>query len=113
MTTDTSANPPPWFGGAVAIAGDLAAVGAPGYADQGAVYVFERTGTSWVEEKGFPAGAGMTDGTGTRSTFGNSVALTRNYLAVGASNWQAGENECAGCGRAFASVRAETTTRRI
>jgi hypothetical protein len=83
------------FGQAVAIAGDVIAVGAPGESsaatgingDQeddsatqsGAMYVFRRSGTAWRQDAYVKA-----SNAGVRDEFGVSVALTGDTLAVGA-----------------------------
>jgi hypothetical protein len=74
---------PDRFGTSVAISGNLIAVGAPGdsvlASIEGSVYIFERTGGTWVEEiPKLHAGAANDD------EFGKSVALSGNYLIVGA-----------------------------
>jgi hypothetical protein len=72
-----------WFGLSTAIDGDWAAVGAP-YEDSifissGAVYVFQRVGSSWVETQKLKASdAAMF------SAFGSSLAIAGNVLVVGA-----------------------------
>jgi hypothetical protein len=84
------------FGSAVAISGDTAVVtdGQPAAVDaQGmdpqAVYVFTRSGTSWTEQaKLLPAGGAATDLT----SFGESVAVSGNTIAVGAGWAQWGAN---------------------
>ncbi|WP_428266632.1 cadherin-like beta sandwich domain-containing protein [Haliangium sp.] len=83
------------FGYSVALSGDALAVGAPSEAsattsidgDQtddsasasGAVYVFRRSGTDWVQEAYLKA-----SNTGTGDEFGTSIALSGDTLAVGA-----------------------------
>ncbi len=96
------------FGTAVAIQGDLAAVGAPGD-DQignnaGAVFIFRRSGLAWVQEAkllgsvaGDLYGASValtgTPATGVRLLVGapNATAITRGaafvYTRVSAGNW--------------------------
>jgi hypothetical protein len=71
------------FGSAVALSsnGDTLAVGAPGRnVDEGSVYIFLRTGTSWSEEDNLTA-----SNAGANDQFGASVALSNdgNRLAVG------------------------------
>ncbi|QDU69690.1 FG-GAP repeat protein [Engelhardtia mirabilis] len=71
------------FGVSVAIAGDLALVGAlygdaPGAADAGSVYVFRRSGASWSQEAELnPADAAALDG------FGWIVALDGETALIG------------------------------
>jgi hypothetical protein len=72
------------FGSAVALSndGNTLAVGAPGRnVDEGSVYIFLRTGTSWSEEDNLTA-----SNAGANDQFGASVALSNdgNTLAVGA-----------------------------
>ncbi len=75
------------FGRAVAVDGDLMVVGAPDHYrsqynvadDYGAVYVFERIGSSWIEtEKIIPEEPFH------KAHFGKTVALDGNTLVVGA-----------------------------
>jgi hypothetical protein len=83
------------FGSSVALSGDTLAVGAyledsaaqgvdgdqddNSARDSGAVYVFQRTGTSWQQEAYLKA-----SNTGVDDGFGGSVALSGDTLAVGA-----------------------------
>ncbi|WP_428261618.1 cadherin-like beta sandwich domain-containing protein [Haliangium sp.] len=83
------------FGNSIALDGDLLAVGADreasadtgvdadqggdGAPDSGAVYVFRRSGTSWVQEAYLKA-----SNTGAGDHFGTSVSLAGDFLAVGA-----------------------------
>jgi cysteine-rich repeat protein len=85
-----------WFGASVALSGDTLAVGAWGENSaatgvngnqddnsaqySGAVYVFRRTGTAWLQETYLKA-----SNTGAFDDFGISVALSGDTLAVGAS----------------------------
>lgn len=71
------------FGSSVALAGDLAVVGAPA-ADQngvnsGAVYVFQRNGNVWSAGAALPA-----VGTSWFDAFGHSLATNGTRIAVGA-----------------------------
>src|SRR5262245_57195042 len=70
-------------GESVAIWGDLAAVGASGVSTDagrtGAVYLFVRTPTGWVQAAGL-TGYDLTSG----AQFGATVALQGDLLAVGA-----------------------------
>jgi hypothetical protein len=84
------------FGTSVALFGDTLAVGAPGEASaatgvggnqadnsapfSGAVYVFRRAGTAWQQEAYLKA-----SNTGASDSFGTSVALSGDTLAVGAT----------------------------
>ncbi len=82
------------FGLAVAIFGNYAAVGAPSANignnnDQGAVYIYYNNGISWE----FQAKITAADGTN-NDYFGSSVAISNDFLAVGAPNADAnGQNE--------------------
>jgi len=73
-----------WFGNAVAISGDTAVVGAPyhdvgGNTDQGAAYVFVRSGTTWSQQAWLTASDGAAS-----DLFGCSVALVGDTAVVGA-----------------------------
>ena len=84
-----------WFGYSVALSGDTLVVGAIGESSaaqdvggnqdddsawgSGAVYVFRRTGTTWQQEAYLKA-----SNTGEADSFGYSVALSGDTLAVGA-----------------------------
>ncbi|HOX47521.1 MAG TPA: hypothetical protein PK668_28265 [Myxococcota bacterium] len=72
-----------WFGYAVAISGDRAAVGAPRDDDLGAnsgsAHVFTRSGTTWSQEQKLTGYNGAA-----ADQFGFSVALWNDLLAVGA-----------------------------
>jgi hypothetical protein len=66
------------FGAALALEGDLLAVGAPGGSDS-AVYLFRRSGAAWHHEGGVTAAVD-----GAWSGFGHAVALDGDDLAVAA-----------------------------
>ena len=71
------------FGASVAISGDTALVGVPyhtvdGNSGQGAVYVFTRTGGTWLQTGMLTAGDGAID-----DNFGFSVALSGDTALVG------------------------------
>jgi len=74
------------FGFSVAIDGNTVAVGArtAGSADQGAVYVFTRSGVSWSEQAKLMASDGELS-----DYFGNSVAIRGGKIVVGAPFWDA------------------------
>lgn len=80
------------FGKAVAIAGDTVVVGASSAdsvanVDQGAAYVFFRTGTTWAQQAKLTAGdAAATD------YFGDSVAISADTVIVGATEDATGLN---------------------
>jgi hypothetical protein len=72
------------FGISVSVEGNIALVGACGYDDtgsffEGAAYVFEWNGSSWVEQQKLTT----TDGTG-RYEFGRRVSMNGNYVMVSA-----------------------------
>lgn len=72
-----------WFGAAVALSADTAAVGAPFAAgsapDTGATHVFVRNGASWSHQAKLVAGDGAA-----ADLFGTSVAISGNTVLVGA-----------------------------
>lgn len=70
------------FGTRVAIDGNRVVVGAPGKADAGflagGAYVFERSGSNWIErEKIVPSGLSSSD------NFGNAIAIDGDRIAFG------------------------------
>src|SRR5215475_8338985 len=72
------------FGSAVAISGDTAIVGAPsndinGDADQGAAYIFVRSGGNWTQEARLKAPLGAAG-----DYFGSAVAISGDTAIVGA-----------------------------
>jgi hypothetical protein len=81
--SDNSATIDGWFGSSLLLRGDTAVVGAyraDGTAKtSGAVYIFVRTGTSWVESQKLIGSSGKTD-----DFFGISLALDSSVLVVGA-----------------------------
>lgn len=92
-----------YFGEAVAISGDTAIIAAQGddvgsYANQGAAYIFERTGTSWNLVKTIAASDGIAN-----DFFGSSVALSGDTAIVGAYSNDVGPN--ANQGSAYVFVR--------
>lgn len=74
------------FGASVAISDDTVVVGAPNEGDGGAVYAFTRTGTNWSQQAYLKASnaEGGTSRFDTADSFGVSVALSGDTLAVGA-----------------------------
>jgi choice-of-anchor B domain-containing protein len=66
------------FGAAIAIAGDLAYVGAPGEGN-GVVYLFRRGAAGWT-----PAGQITPEGLSTGARFGSSISVSGNRVAIGA-----------------------------
>lgn len=76
------------FGAAVAIRGDLLAVGEPGSTQahiQGRVHLFTRSGTTWSPLVVLEASDGAVD-----DGFGSALALTGDTLVVGAPNADVG-----------------------
>ncbi len=72
------------FGYKVAIVGDVAMVSARGKkvgnnAQQGAVYVFTRTGTTWAQQQKLVASDGAAN-----DSFGSSLDISGNYAIIGA-----------------------------
>jgi len=75
------------FGDAVALNGDTLVAGADGVnGDQGAVYVFVRSGAAWTRRQKLVAIDGRSD-----EFFGQSVALSGDTLLVGAPSADIGE----------------------
>lgn len=75
------------FGISVAISGDYAVVGAylddvGGWPDRGSAYVFVRTGSSWSQQSRLTGESGEFSGI----NFGNSVAISGDYVIVGSDN---------------------------
>lgn len=72
------------FGGSVAVSGDTVVVGALGNDDggetSGSAYVFVRSGTKWVQQAKLTASDANTD-----DRFGESVAVSRDTVVVGAT----------------------------
>ena len=79
-----------FFGGRVAIDGDVVVAGAPtadvGGGDSGAAYVFRFDGTSWTQEAKLTAPGGGTAG----DRFGSSVSISGDTVVVGAHQEGAG-----------------------
>jgi hypothetical protein len=76
------------FGISVAISNDFAVIGATGdddaNLDSGAVYIYQKTGSSWTFHTKIPShDAGATD------LFGSSVAISGDYIIVGATQTEA------------------------
>ena len=72
------------FGNSVSISGDYAIVGAIGDDDNGnhtgSAYVFERSGSSWIQTAKITASDGAAE-----DFFGGSVSISGDYAIVGAS----------------------------
>lgn len=95
--TALAARPHDHFGGAVALDGDLAVIGAEshdsdGLSNNGRVFAFRRSGGTWTEEASWGASDPVTDG-----FFGASVALRGDKAIVGAT----GTNDYAGAAYVF------------
>lgn len=77
------------FGSAIALNGDIAAVGAPGAdgptEDAGAVYLYKRGADGWQELDTLSL-----ENVGVGASLGNSVDLEEGWLAAGASGLQSG-----------------------
>jgi len=73
------------FGWSVSVSGDVLVVGAYGdddtVTDAGAIYIFERSGTTWTQSKKLQAPT--PEGSG---TFGMAVAMDGDYVVVGAKD---------------------------
>jgi choice-of-anchor B domain-containing protein len=67
------------FGSSLAVDGSIVAVGAPASDVGGAVYVFEKKGTGWVQVAKLSAADGKKD-----DDFGRTVTLKGGMLAIGA-----------------------------
>ncbi|WP_395683755.1 hypothetical protein [Dokdonella sp.] len=83
LTSDVTGQPVA-FGAAVAVRGDLLAVGEPGLRQahiQGRVHLFTRSGTTWSPLVVLQAADGAVD-----DGFGSSLALSGNTLVIGAPN---------------------------
>lgn len=96
-----------WFGGRVAISGDTAVVGAftddiGANTDQGSVYVFVRSGTTWTQQTQLTAADGSAS-----DRFGFSVAVSGDTAVVGAHWDDIGGN--LDIGSAYVFVRSGTT----
>jgi FG-GAP repeat len=89
------------FGNSVAISGDYAVVGAwvddiGSNADQGSAYIFIRSGTAWSQQAKLTASDGAAG-----NRFGFSVAISGDYVVVGAGNATVGENVMQGSAYTF------------
>ena len=96
-----------YFGFSVAISGDYAIVGAYNKtigtnAQQGAAYVFVRSGSGWTQQARLTANDGAVG-----DVFGSSVAISGDYALVGAYNDDNGAN--ANQGSAYVFVRSGST----
>jgi len=81
-----------YFGWSVSISGDYAIVGAYGHntggnTNQGAAYIFERSGMSWIQQAKLIGSEGDAF-----DVFGYSVSISGDYAIVGASSHNTGGN---------------------
>ncbi len=91
------------FGQAVALRGDWLAVGEPNANEgAGAVHLFHRVGLSWEHVATLTADDGAAN-----DHFGQALALTDAFLAVGAPDADLGENEDAGAVYLFAYAQSQ------
>ena len=95
------------FGGAVAISGTTAVIGAnnvtvAGHASQGAAYVFVLSGGAWIQQAKLTASDGAAI-----DHFGYAVAISGNTVLVGAYQAAVGANAIQGA--AYVFVRSGTT----
>jgi hypothetical protein len=84
------------FGWSVALSGDVAVIGAPHVEEdpgtvKGAVYVFERSGTTWTERHKLRARGGF-DGDKPYYRLGSSVAFSGDTIMAWGSPWLIGES---------------------
>lgn len=84
LAADGAAGDNARFGASIVVAGTTAVIGADGATidgkpNQGAAYVFQRDGASWIQVAKLVAADGAAD-----DNFGNSLALSGNRLLVGA-----------------------------
>jgi hypothetical protein len=89
------------FGVSVAISGDNIAVGAPlvdfsGSTDQGAIYVFTLTGTTWTQQQKFTTSAPSFG-----ANLGTSLAISGDYLIAGGDYETINGNAGQGAGYIF------------
>jgi len=88
------------FGYTASISGNYAAFGAAGYGNNGAAYIFHRSGTDWTEDTKLTASDGESD-----DWFGRSVSISGYYALIGA--WQDDDN---GPGSGSAYLYTNTST---
>ena len=81
------------FGYSTSISGDYAVIGAGFNGDNGAAYIFHRSGTTWTEQAKLTASDGAAE-----DWFGKSVSISGDYALIGA--WQDDDNG-AGSGSAY------------
>ncbi len=84
-----------WFGYAVAISGETVVIGAPradGNFQQGAAYVFVRSGTNWTEQQKISGGVVV---------FGTSVAISGETLVIGSPGEKVSPSSAPGVAHVF------------
>jgi len=87
-----------YFGYSVSISGDYVALGAAGHSENGSVYIFKRSGSSWVEEEILLASDGAAN-----QGFGRSVSISGDYTIVGAAG---DDDNGSGSGSAYVFKRS-------
>jgi FG-GAP repeat len=93
----SEAVPGEWATQSCALDGDVVILGAPdGAANDGAVYAFQRSGTTWTEKKKLVP-SDLADG----DRFGKAIALTNTTLFVSSPYKQVGSNSYQGVVYAF------------
>jgi hypothetical protein len=100
------------FGDSVSISGDTIVVGAEGHTvgsagDQGAAYVYTRTGASWTQQAELTANDGAQD-----DFFGGSVSVSGDTVAVGAFGHTVGGNVDEGAAYVFTRTRTTWSQQR-
>ncbi len=89
-----------FFGTSVGLSGDVAVVGAPGHNaagdGAGAAYVFVRSGETWTQQAKLQA-----DDLAALDNFGASVAVSGDYVLVGAIGGTNGDGDRSGVGYVF------------
>ncbi len=91
------------FGSSISMSGDRAVIGASGANDTGAVYVFKRSGTNWVQEAKLRA-----SDAGARDQFGYRVSVSGDTAVIGAFADDDGGRDS---GAAYVFTRSGTTWR--
>ncbi len=97
------------FGRSVAISGNTVAVGAAasdpeGLIDQGAAYIYVRTGTTWAQQQKLTAVDGASS-----DFFGDSIAVVGDTVLVGATEDTTGANTQQGSAYVFTRTGTEWT----
>jgi hypothetical protein len=96
VASDAAADDVFGYGVALSDDGAILAVGAAtwegGVSNQGAVYLYDWSGSAWVERAGIVTASDAVSG---KTNFGNSVALSASgaVLAVGAISWDGGSSD--------------------